>query len=709
MNKFITSLFALFLFIMFAHAETPLMVSSAPSNEAAGLELRTLEEFEVTATKENTDIKKLPVSSTIIGTETLERSDALSIKEFSAKVPNMFMPDYGSKLTSPLYIRGVGSRINAPSVGLYVDQVPFFEKSMFDIDLFDIESIEILRGPQGTLYGRNTMGGLIHVISKSPLKYQGTKLAISGGNYDYLKANVSHYAKIGEKVSVSVAGNFHHSGGLFTNEYDGAQVDAANSGGGRLRWSWKINDHWKLERMSTYEYSDQGGYPYALYNKQTGVLSPISYDEPSSYRRQMLSNALVLENQTDKYTLIFTSCYQYFNDMQAIDQDFTPLKMIFATQAQRQSLLSQEILAKSKPGSPYQWLTGFFAFIQQTDNTINVHYRDLAAAFHKTPGSKDQMIYDSPTSGVALFHQSTLRSLAVKGLDLTLGARLDYEKSTLDYTASNISPTNDITPLKTSNSDLDFFRFVPKIVLSYAIVQNSMIYASATNGYKTGGFNTTFERDEDRSFNPETSWNYEIGTKTTLIEGKLMAEASLFYIDWKNQQIYQPLPSGVGSMLKNAGRSESKGGELSIRAVPFRTVQTYLNYGYTRAVYKENERSSTLSYSGNYIPYIPRHTLSVGSDFTLPVKNSVIESVTLSLEYQGVGRIYWTESNDVQQPYYGLWNTRLTARAGKITFDLWARNVFEKSYKAFYFEAIGNGYVQKGLPMLCGMNVSLQL
>ncbi len=682
---------------------------SETKGEAGGLELQTLQEVEVTTTKERDDIKKLPLSTSIVGTQTLERTAALSLKDFSSRIPNLYMPRYGSRLTSPLYIRGVGSRINAPSVGLYVDQVPYFEKSVFDFDLFDVESIEVLRGPQGTLYGRNTMGGLVHVISKSPEKHQGTRLSLSGGNHDYLKSGVSHSAQVAEGLYVGVAAHYHHTGGLFTNAFNGAPVDEAQSAGGRLRSVWQVSERWKLQQMSTFEYSDEGGYPYALYQKQTGVLSPVNYDAPSSYRRQMISNALVAEHTPGPFTLLLTTSFQYFDDRQAIDQDFTPNRLVFATQEQRQTMWSQEVLAKSVPGSRYQWLGGFFAFAQQADNLVRVHYREDAAVLRKAPGAEDRMSYDSPTTGAALFHQSTLKDLFWKGLDVNAGVRLDYEKSRLDYQALSISETGTVTAAPAVDSDLEFFRFVPRLVLSFAPNKNRMFYFSVTQGYKTGGFNVTFEREEDQSFDPENSWNYELGAKLTLVENKLLAEASLFYIDWKNQQIYQPLPSGRGSMLKNAGKSESKGLEFSLRALPIRQLSTYLNYGYTRAVYRENRRSETQDYAGKYIPYVPRQTLSAGVDLNLGVLKSVLQSVTLSLEYQGAGDIYWTESNDVRQPYYGVWNSRITARAGDITLDLWVRNLLEKQYHAFYFEAIGNGYVQRGLPLLCGVNLALNL
>ena len=146
-----------------------------------------LEEVVINASKNNSQLKELPVSVTIIPSSVIETNNIETLNQVSSFVPNFSMPDYGSKLTSPVYIRGVGSRINAPSVGLYVDNVPFFEKAAFDFDFFDIESIEILRGPQGTLFGRNSMGGLINIMTKSPSQYQGSHLKLSAGTYGVYK------------------------------------------------------------------------------------------------------------------------------------------------------------------------------------------------------------------------------------------------------------------------------------------------------------------------------------------------------------------------------------------------------------------------------------------------------------------------------------------------------------------------------------------
>ena len=157
-----------------------------------------LEEVVINASKNNSKLKELPVSVTIIPSLVIENNEINTLNQLGSMVPNFSMRDYGSKLTSPVYIRGIGSRINSPSVGLYVDNVPYFEKAAFEFDFFDIESIEVLRGPQGTLYGRNSMGGLINITTKSPANYQGSQVKLSAGNYGSYKLNASHYHKVND-------------------------------------------------------------------------------------------------------------------------------------------------------------------------------------------------------------------------------------------------------------------------------------------------------------------------------------------------------------------------------------------------------------------------------------------------------------------------------------------------------------------------------
>jgi outer membrane receptor protein involved in Fe transport len=217
----------------------------------------------------------------------------------------------------------VGSRINSPSVGLYVDHIPYFEKAAFNFDFFDISRIEVLRGPQGTQYGRNTMGGIVNILTKSPLNYQGTDVNIQAGTYGSYLLNVGHYAKSNERFAYSLSLNYRHNDGFFTNDFLNKKVDLLDSYGMRNRLIWNVTDRFSIENILSFERSIQGGYPYAVYNEATGKAEQIRYNQESGYDRDLLSDALLLKYKADNYTLTSTTSYQYLSDKQSIDQDFT--------------------------------------------------------------------------------------------------------------------------------------------------------------------------------------------------------------------------------------------------------------------------------------------------------------------------------------------------------------------------------------------------
>ncbi|MDR2921509.1 MAG: TonB-dependent receptor [Tannerella sp.] len=656
-----------------------------------------LEEVVVQSFKQDNRLKTAPLSvSVVTGTEIRNRS-IIDIKEFSSFVPNFFMPDYGSKLTSPVYIRGIGSKINAPSVGLYVDGVPYFEKSAFDFDLSEISSVEILRGPQGTLYGRNTMGGIINIYTQSPFTYKGTTIRGGLGNYADRTAGFSHYGKVNETFGYTFSGDYSHLGGFFTNQYTGKKADESDSGSGRIRLEWRPAGQWTFQLQSSVDYSDQGGYPYAQVDSATRKPGEVNYNDYSSYKRLISTSGLTLGYIGNSFSLNSQTAFQYLTDEQGIDQDFTAASVYFARQDQTQRMLSQEINLKSNTGKDYQWLFGAFGFWQGVDNEVILEY--------KAQQYETDKLYDNPTYGLALYHQSVFNNLLTDGLSLTLGLRYDHEKASTDYIA--YKQTFDTrTETDSYDHDLKFDQLTPRIVLQYLFPSKQTLYASVTKGYKTGGFNTSFERDEDRSFKPEYSWNYELGSKLHFFDNRLRAEIALFYIDWRNQQIYQVLPSGRGQMLKNAGRSFSEGLEVSLQANPVNGLMLQAGYGFTYAKFKDYKQSETVDYSDNYLPMAPAHTLSLGADYTLSYVGPWIDRLTFSMSYNGTGKFYWNDNNKVSEPYYGILNGRIAATKGVLSLAVWGKNIGQQDYIAYYFETSGKGFAQKGKPFTYGVDLA---
>lgn len=635
-------------------------------------------------------------STSVVGSMQLRSFEMPNIKDLSAVLPNFFMPDYGSKQSSPIFIRGIGSKLYSSPVGLYIDGVPHFEKSAFDFDLADVSSIELLRGPQGTLYGRNTAGGIINITTPSPMDQQYTAMKLSYANANDIQAMVSTYNKLGDKFGFSVMANYRHHDGYFENVYTGENADKLDSFLGRVALVYRPNDQWQLRLNGSYDYTDQNGYPYGLYNEETHEVEDISYDFQSLYLRKILTTGFNAKYTNDQISFNMQSSYQRIDDDQRIDQDFSAVSSVYVNQVSTQDLFSQEFTLKSNNDSRYQHITGLFAFWQGNDKYVHAHYLKYD---YGTP-----KYYDSPTMGVALYHQSSFE--ITRGFTAILGLRYDYEYAKQDYVAykQSLSDASEKTETASFESDLHFDQFTPKFTLKYEFNPHSMVYGSITKGYKAGGFNTTFETDDERSYDPEYNWNYEVGTKQGFFDGKLTADMSLFYIDWKDQQVSKQV-DGLGYIMRNAAHSTSKGVEFSLAARPTRNLRIMANYGYTDAKFEDYVKDSSTDYSGNYLALVPRHTASLQATYTFYNLTPALNRFMISGGATGAGEIYWDDANEYKQDFYTLLNFKLSAELKqRYTVEFWGKNICNTEYISYMFTYV-NQYAQSGKPLSIGCSL----
>jgi outer membrane receptor protein involved in Fe transport len=635
-----------------------------------------MDEVIVTGFKQNPNRSEAAAVSSL-SARYLNRHEVNSVKELSGTLPNFFMPDYGSRQTSPIYIRGIGSRVNAPSVGFYIDGIPRFERSALDIDLSDISNMEILRGPQGTLYGRNAIGGIINIYTHSPLEYQSTRFRVGYGSRNDLRLFASTYNKLSEHVGISASGNYHRNDGFFTNLYTGKKADNTNDANGRIGVEWKPREEWLIRLHATVDYTKQGGYPYGLYDTQSHTVGAVDYNDPGSYRRVVAGSGLSIRYTGRNISVDSRTAYQYIRDKQAIDQDFTPERRTFIVQRLKQQMVSQEITAKGTGNHRYGHISGVFGFYQ----VINRDVENQTASTLKR--------YDIPTYGFAFYHQSSLRLF--DGVSLLAGIRYDNEQARE----------------RLAGSLLHFHQFTPKVTLQYTPANRQLLYASVTRGYKTGGFNTAFQTDDDRTYQPEYSWNYELGAKLSFWQRRLEADLSLFFIDWRDQQITQVVP-GTGNILRNAGRSRSRGVELSLQARPIDRLQLVLNYGFTDARFLRYN-SGTSDYAHHRLPLVPQHTLAINADYTWYAPCPAIDHLTISAGVTGVGRIYWHEDNEVSQPFYACLDAKVSATKGRFTWEMWTKNLTNTHYLSYYFALSGKGYAQQGKPFTIGTSILFTL
>ncbi len=504
-----------------------------------------VEEIVVIATpKENRKLREQPTAVTLLSQQDMQANQVNSVKNITAIVPNIFIPDYGSRLTTSIYIRGIGSRINTPAVGVYVDNIPFIDKSAFDFNYSDVERIDVLRGPQGTLYGRNTMGGLLRIYTKSPFTYQGTDLSLSGATYNDYKAALTHYHRVSQQFAFSTGFFYNHTGGFFKNSFNNERVDKSDQAGGRFRAIYLPSSNLKLDFTVNYEYNNQGGYPYIYTGMVKGeeprpeYIGKISYDQDCGYKRNLVNTGLNLEYQAENFILSSVTGYQFLEDQMDLDQDFTEENIYTIVQKQKSNTISQELVFKSKPNRRWQWTTGAFGFYQWLGTEAPVVFREGGMKFlnektsqiptiHIEAGKMNMDLnmhdringealpidgsFHTPTLNGAFFHQSTFNDLfGIEGLSFTAGLRLDYEHLYLDYntgckfnhtyeliakimgtTEMPFVPAQDfeVDNRYKGKLDHDYLQLLPKLALQYNFDHRNSIYATVSKGYRSGGYN----------------------------------------------------------------------------------------------------------------------------------------------------------------------------------------------------------------------------
>lgn len=652
-----------------------------------------LDEVTITEFKENRH-NLTPTSISTASSRLLTTQEVTSLKELTAIMPNFFMPDYGSRQSSPVFIRGIGAKTKSPAVGFYVDDVPHFENSAFDIEMNDISSVEVYRGPQGTLYGRNAIGGIIAVHTMSPLDRQGTRVKLGYGSKNDVVAQFSNATKLSPTLAFSVAGGYHHNDGFFLNHGTGDKADAISSGMGRLTLVWKPAQLWTLRLNSMLDYSDQNGYPYSKYDSEKKEFAPIDYNRNSTYWRLISTSGFNARYVGSHVSFNSQTSFQFIKDHQTMDQDYTPKDLYYVTNNIRQRMVSQDFTLKSNDEGRYQWIVGLFGMIQDADNDFQVDY---IASDYSTPTT-----YGLPVYAMAVYHQSSYNIW--RGLSATAGLRFDYEYAKADYNRDKRTiSTGEIANMRRFDAKLHYNQFTPKFSLQYLTTEGNLYYASVVRGYKAGGFNQTIETEDDRTYDPEYNWNYEVGTKLSFWHGRLSTELALFYIDWRHQQVNHLVP-GLGNVLKNAGHSNSKGLELTLTARPVQGLLMQMSYGYTYAQFLSYKKSDKLDYSGNMLPMVPRHTLAVNGSYIIDPHSRLVDHITVSAGLTGVGKIYWAEDNDVSQSFYALLNAKVAVTKGAFTWELWGKNLTDTRYCAFWFKSSA-GFAQQGRPISWGTSI----
>ena len=486
----------------------------------------TLPDVEVSVSRTQSVINRQPSSVSVIDSRLIEETQVISPKDISALAPNVYMPDYGSAMTSSVYIRGLGSRINEPVLGMIVDGVPLLDKNMYDHSMQDVKRIELLTGPQGTLYGRNSAGGVMEIRTIHPLDLttQLIRGEVGYATANQVNAQASIYRvenKKSKAISNSfgwgIAARYRRTDGFYSNEYTGKKIDGGQQAGGRVIMEGKPNDAWRIAGAVNADWVKQGAFPYA--SVATGK---IAYNRPASYERLVVMPALQAIYEYNGYKLNLNASYQMLRDNMVMDQDYTTDDIFTLNQKQQQhnatldALLSNRITNfKSQISNlSYHWQVGISGFVKTNRMSAPVTFmrqgiedlilwnanRGIQTVFpedsidisnRSMPIPSDFGLYNA---GGAVYHQSHVQ---IDKWHIRAGVRLDYEYTRMDYLSTAdldyrfTMIMDDYEHVRTEikgAQQAHYFQFLPRLAVSY---EHEWVtaYGYAAKGYKAGGYN----------------------------------------------------------------------------------------------------------------------------------------------------------------------------------------------------------------------------
>ncbi len=663
--------------------------------------IQQMQEVVVTAEKRELKPTDIPAALTVVTERTIPGENNPDLRNISGIVPNFYMQEGGLKLSTPLYIRGIGTVSGTPPIGLYVDGVPVFDKNAFVFDLYDIRQIEVLRGPQTTLYGRNSINGLININTRPA----DNKFAIraKAGLASYYSQNYNLIVNLPVKfIYNKLSFSYNKSKGYFKNRYDNdRRSNPTESYNGRYQGNMYAARDWKIAFGVNYNHSFDGGYAYHAVDSLKADRYLVNYNTPSSYKRDMISSYLNLKKMGKHTAFNWITSYSWTKDKQILDADFTYLDVFDNIKKSNQNLVTQEINLQSIATAHWDWTVGAFGFYKDLTNKYLATFGKDKAYLLPLPLDQAKYFNNTTTKGIAGYGQITLKEMW-PGMAVTAGIRYDYENAALTYRDSLLfSGDAAFGPFHASDKKSDFHAWLPKFSFMQKWNDRVSLYLSIAKGYKAGGYNIIANEMSslltDLGYDEEKLWNYELGFKYFSPAGTFNLNAAVFYIDWKDQQIF--VMGMMGPSIKNAGDARSIGGEMDLNWELFPNLTYFLSAGYSNSKYYHH---LTKEYEGNRIVMAPEFTGNTGIAYQKALRTSWCRTLGISTNVTGFGTQYFDEANRLKQSPYFLWNMDITLSGKYVDFHIWGKNILDK---AFFTYMLNNPVGQK-LPQYYDMGQS---
>ncbi|WP_324171841.1 TonB-dependent receptor [Sulfurimonas sp.] len=652
-------------------------------------ELRKLDTVTVTAQKVEENPKNVPIAMSIFDEYSIEDKKIDNIQDLTNYVPGFYLFNTSDNGTAAPSMRGVYSdfRTGSPSVAMYIDGIPTLTTTGYNTYLNDIERIEVLKGPQSTLYGKNAEAGVINIITRQPNNETKGKLDIELGedNKKQLGLSVSG-AVIEDKLFIGLAGQYYEKDGFIKNTYLDKDVNDKKHYSGRLNLRYLVNDDLELSLVANKEIRRDGGgnsstvrnpnpHNIALDLDETNKMDTDSIGFKINYNIDE-SSSIEAVTAYKKTSLTMIEDFDKTADPSYKQHAFFPID---------NKTISQEIRYNLKEDN-YSLLLGLYAD-KSSDRTLNEF--DTAGGL---------FIYgNQKVDGTSLGIFTHLNYKISDNFSILAGLRYDKDTKNLD---------NRVTFAKEEKS---FTEISPKLALKYKVTKDSLIYATIAKGYKPGGY-YIFAPQGQEYYDQETLISYEFGLKSSFFENRLNINTALYFISISDKQIVVPL-SNIANYIKNAKSATSKGFELDLSYMMNESFSINSSFSYNKATFDDFKYTSLIfdnqynvigtqnvDNSGKYMPNTPKYTYSLGTQYR--GNNGIYANINLN----GFGDFYIDDSNTYKRKAYILVNAKIGYETKDYDIYLYGKNIFDKDYSTQ--EHYNAGFIHLSKPREIGIQLA---
>lgn len=670
----------------------------------------------VTAEREAADVKDVPASVTAVTEQTLVDSGIRAITEAGIFAPNTVFTEFTARKVSNARFRGIGSSPGNPAITTYIDGVPQLNSNSSNIELLDVSQIEFVRGPQSPLFGRNTLGGIVNVVSARPSMSDWTGSVIAPfGNIGQKEVRGNVSGPIGSKAAIGLAAGTQRRDGFTENAITGNDLDWRDGTFAKAQLLVLPNANWEGRFIYAHERNRDGDYALGDLDAIRATPFRVARDFEGFTNRDINSATFNLRGTGQGLAIESNTGLVKWNTEDATDLDYTPLPLATRNNDEADRQFTQEIRIASPENAPYQldrFLSGATLRWQAGVDYFNQAYEQDAInnlnAFVLSPQIPFPVALHSPQSqidsaGVGLFGRGTMTFN--DRFDVTAGLRFDHESSdaVLRTFFEPALPGENLVAAEQSFSDVS-----PQFALGYRVNDRANVYASAARGYKAGGFNPAALPGSE-AYAEEHAWHIETGVKSSLAGGKVAASAAVFFIDWDDLQLNVPNPFVPGQFyIANVGGASSNGFEAELSARPMQTLDVFGSFGYTNASFADGTMSMGVDVSGNALPFTPDYTALLGAQFSPAITSSISGFVRAEAVLSGA--FQYDEANTREQEAYSLVNIRAGARSRYLFGELFVRNAFQTRYVpiAIPYQFAQSGFIgEMGRPRTFGITVGV--